>query len=59
MSNIDRAIEPFVGGGAVLFHLLERFKFDEVHIFDLNPELILCYERFETTWNPLFQILIN
>ena len=44
MSNIDRYIEPFVGGGAVLFHLLERFKFDEVHIFDLNPELILCYE---------------
>jgi len=44
MSNIDRYIEPFVGGGAVLFHLLDKFEFDEVHIFDLNPELILCYE---------------
>jgi DNA adenine methylase len=44
MSRVDRYVEPFVGGGAVLFHLLEHHQFDEVHIFDLNPELILCYE---------------
>jgi DNA adenine methylase len=44
MSKVDRYVEPFVGGGAVLFHLLEHHQFDEVHIFDLNPELILCYE---------------
>jgi DNA adenine methylase len=36
-------IEPFVGGGAVLFHLLEKRTFEEVHISDANPELILCY----------------
>ena len=40
-------VEPFVGGGAVLFHLLETRSFDEVHISDLNPELILCYRTLQ------------
>ena len=44
MDSVDRYVEPFVGGGAVLFHLLENHAFDQVHIFDLNPELILCYD---------------
>jgi DNA adenine methylase len=38
-------IEPFVGGGAVLFHLLDRYQFEKVYIIDINPELTLCYER--------------
>jgi len=37
-------IEPFVGGGSVLFMMLEKFEFDTVQISDLNPELILCYK---------------
>ena len=40
-------IEPFIGGGAVLFYLLEKYDFDNVHISDLNPELILCYEMLK------------
>ena len=40
-------VEPFVGGGAVLFHLLETRSFDEVHISDLNPELALCYRALK------------
>ena len=40
-------VEPFVGGGAVLFHLLETRRFDEVHISDLNPELVLCYRALQ------------
>jgi DNA adenine methylase len=40
-------VEPFVGGGAVLFHLLTTHNFDEVHISDLNPELILCYRTLQ------------
>ena len=50
-------VEPFVGGGAVLFHLLDKYEFDEVHIFDINPELTLCYEMLknsaEKVWNQL------
>ena len=43
-------IEPFVGAGAVLFHLIERskeFKFTEYHIIDINVELILCYKALK------------
>ena len=41
-------IEPFVGGGAVLFHLLETRTFEEAHISDVNPELILCYRTLKS-----------
>ena len=28
-------------------HLLEKYDFENVHISDLNPELILCYEMLK------------
>lgn len=37
-------IEPFVGGGAVLFHLLQRFpNIEKAVINDIVPELICTY----------------
>lgn len=37
-------IEPFVGGGAMLFHLLTNYKnIRRVVINDINPDLIHCY----------------
>jgi len=41
--RIERYCEPFVGGGAVLFDILENFKPKEVLINDINPELINTY----------------
>ncbi|MDY0387320.1 MAG: DNA adenine methylase [Methanolobus sp.] len=41
--QINKYVEPFVGGGAVLFHALQEFEFDECHIYDANEELILVY----------------
>ena len=43
IQNCDTYIEPFVGGGALLFHLLNKYEFKTVRIYDINPELILCY----------------
>jgi DNA adenine methylase len=37
-------VEPFVGGGAVLFKLLELKKIDEAMIIDDNSDLILTYK---------------
>lgn len=38
-------IDPFVGGGAVLFHMLEHHQnFARVIINDINPALINCYK---------------
>lgn len=59
MSKVDRYVEPFVGGGAVLFHLLEHHLFDEVHIFDVNPELILCYETIRDDVESVVAILAD
>lgn len=42
-SEIDTYIEPFVGGGAVLFDVLQKYKVKKAVIVDLNKELINCY----------------
>ena len=41
--RIDRWCEPFVGGGSVLFEVLERKKPKEVLFNDFNPRLINLY----------------
>lgn len=41
-------IEPFVGGGAVLFYLLEHYpNINHVIINDINPALINCYRQIQ------------
>ena len=42
-------VEPFVGAGAVFFHLVENYEFDNVHIADINPELIICYRSLQSS----------
>lgn len=41
--TIRRYVEPFVGGGAVLFDILSKYELDEVYISDVNAELINMY----------------
>ncbi|MBN1166361.1 MAG: DNA adenine methylase [Methanospirillaceae archaeon] len=41
--SLDRYIEPFVGGGAVFFHISQLFPMKESIICDVNEELILTY----------------
>ena len=43
----ERYVEPFIGGGALFFHFQDKYDFDEIHIADLNPELILCYQQLQ------------
>lgn len=42
--NINKYAEIFVGGGAVLFDILSKYKLDEVYISDKNLELINTYK---------------
>ena len=41
--KITKYAEPFVGGGAVLFDILNKFNLKEVYISDINAELINTY----------------
>ena len=37
-------IEPFVGGGAMMFHMIERYPcIDRIVINDINQDLMRCY----------------
>lgn len=57
INEIETYIEPFIGGGAVLFHLLEKYKFKSVYISDINPELTLCYDMVKINVSELIKHL--
>lgn len=40
---IETYIEPFVGGGAVLIDILQKYDVEQVYAFDINMDLINCY----------------
>jgi DNA adenine methylase len=45
--HIRRYVEPFVGSGAVFFHLVQTYTIPELYISDLNPELIRAYRTVQ------------
>lgn len=55
--KIERYCEPFVGGGAVLFDVLENFSPKEVLVNDINRQLVNTYNQVksnvEAVINPL------
>ena len=53
-------IEPFVGGGAMLFHLLTKYKnIRRVVINDINPDLIHCFRLIAKDPKTLIERLKN
>lgn len=56
--DIDTYIEPFIGGGAVFFDVLQKYKVKKAVIIDLNKELINCYRCIKADVNQLIQSLI-
>ncbi|NCA92792.1 DNA adenine methylase [bacterium] len=45
--------EPMVGGGALFFNVLSRYKFDELYISDINADLINSYKIIKDNVNLL------
>ena len=53
-------IEPFVGGGAMLFHMLQHHKcITKAVINDINPDLIRCYQLIANEPQTLIERLKN
>ncbi|SFA73974.1 DNA adenine methylase [Selenomonas ruminantium] len=46
-SKFTKYAEPFVGGGAVLFDVLNKFDLEAVYISDVNRELIGAYKSIK------------
>lgn len=55
--TIERYIEPFIGGGAVLIDILQRYKVKEAYAFDINIDLINCYNVIKNNVHELIKQL--
>jgi len=55
--DIKKYAEPFIGGGAVLFDVLNHYPLDEVYISDINRELIHAYVSIRDSVDELVGIL--
>ncbi|AXU10686.1 DNA adenine methylase [Parvimonas micra] len=56
-SNITKYVEPFIGGGAVLFDILNQYNLEEVYISDINEDLIDTYSCIKNKVKELILIL--
>lgn len=54
---ITKYAEPFIGGGAVLFDILNKYNLEEVYISDINLELINTYYTIRDKIDELINLL--
>ena len=55
--HFTKYAEPFVGGGAVLFDVLNKFNLEAVYISDTNDELISAYKSIKENVDELTSLL--
>ncbi len=55
--GITKYAEPFIGGGAVLFDILNKYTLEEIYISDINAELINTYIVIRDNVNELIRLL--
>ena len=54
---INKYVEPFVGGGAVLIDILQKYNVKSAYAFDINIDLINCYNVIKTNVENLIEAL--
>ncbi len=55
--TIDKYVEPFVGGGAVLINILQKYDVEEAYAFDINIDLINGYNVIKNNIEELIEEL--
>ena len=57
LDGVNKYVEPFIGGGAVFFDILNKHKFDEIYINDVNQDLICTYIMVRDKIDDLIDLL--
>ncbi len=57
--KIKNYYEPFVGGGAVFFDVVQNYEIENAFLYDINEELILTYLVIQKDVNKLLEILFR
>ncbi len=56
--QISTYVEPFVGGGAIFFHIAGQFpEIKHFYLFDTNPDLVKCYNAIKNDVETLIKQL--
>jgi DNA adenine methylase len=55
--SITRYVEPFVGSGAVFFHVAQKYLPAQLYISDYNPELMRAYRTIQQCVDDLIPTL--
>lgn len=53
MKNVKSYYEPFLGGGSVLLDILQNHKIKEIHVSDINIDLVNLYITVKNNINDL------
>ncbi len=59
MGKIKTYVEPFIGGGAVLFDILSNYSIENIYISDVNKDLVLTYRVIQSNVLALINKLSN
>lgn len=54
---IDSYIEPFIGGGATFFYIIQNYAINKSYISDRNEELVLAYRTIQQRVGDLIDLL--
>lgn len=54
---IKNYYEPFLGGGAVFFDIIQNYPVENAWLYDINPELILAYKVVQNNVDTLLDFL--
>ena len=55
--TIERYVEPFVGGGAMFFFLMQHYNIRESFLLDINRELVMAYRVIKNEHKTLTDML--
>ncbi len=55
--SVRNYFEPFLGGGAMFFHVMQKFPIDSAYLMDANEELVLLYKTVRRATEPLISVL--